>query len=188
MLTLTKPDTLAAYFEQETQSDTKNEYIDGEINPMAGGTPTHNTIAGNLFVMMHVALQQLPYRVFAADQRLWIPELRITTYPDIVVMAEPIAYLEGRNDTLINPILIAEVLSPSTAHYDRTDKFAYYRTIDSFQEYLLISQDRLYIEHFYKEGDRWIFTAYDRESTIELKSLGMAIATTDLYRRVDFSQ
>jgi Uma2 family endonuclease len=186
MLTLTKKYSLTEYFDREILSETKNEYIDGKINPMAGGTPTHNTIVANLLATIHVALRDQAYRVFAADQRLWIPEPLITTYPDVVVMAEPIAYLEGRNDTLINPIMIAEILSPSTANYDRTDKFAYYRTIPTFQEYLLIFQDRLYVEHFYKEGDRWIFTAYDREATIELKSLELAIATAALYHRVEF--
>lgn len=188
MLTLTRPDTLAAYFEQEEKSEEKHEYINGEIIPMAGGTPRHNTLVVNFLLHLCTTLNQDIYRVFVTDQRLWIPLLSIATYPDVMVTAEPLAYQEGRNDTLLNPILIAEILSPSTANYDRTDKFAYYRTIDSFQEYLLISQERLYIEHFYKEGDRWIFAAYDQESTIELKSLASAIATTDLYRRVDFSE
>ena len=103
-----------------------------------------------------------------------------------MVMAEPLEYQEGRKDTLVNPILIAEVLSPSTANYDRSSKFAAFRTIPSFQEYLLIAQDRIYVEHFYKEGDRWIFAAYEGDENIPLQSVDLAIATKAIYQRVSF--
>lgn len=188
MLTLTKPITLADYFEQEEKSEEKHEYINGEIIQTAGGTPRHNTLIVNFLLHLCTKLNQDVYRVFVTDQRVWLPLLNIATYPDVMVTAEPLTYQEGRNDTLTNPIFIAEVLSPSTANYDRTDKFAYYRTIETFQEYLLISQDRLYIEHFYKEGDRWIFNAYAEETSIQLKSLEIAIATTDIYQRINFSE
>ncbi len=185
MLTLTKKYSLTEYFDQEILSETKNEYINGEINPMTGGTPTHNTLVVNLLSLLHITLPS-PYRIFVTDQRLWIPDRTIATYPDVMVMAEPLIYQEGRKDTLLNPILIAEILSPSTANYDRTGKFASYRTIPSFQEYVLISQDRNYIEHFHKEGDRWIFAAYENEASISLTSFKAAIATSVLYNRINF--
>ena len=186
MLTLTKKYSLTEYFEREILSETRNEYIDGEIIPMTGGTPTHNRIIGNFFAALHQAIQDKPYGVFVTDQRLWIPVQKIATYPDVMVIAEPFEYQEGRKDTLVNPILIAEILSPSTASYDRIGKFASYRTIPSFKEYLLISQDRKYVEHFYKEGDRWIFTAYENDATISLTSFEIAIATSVLYNRINF--
>lgn len=186
MLTLTKKYSLTEYFDQEILSETKNEYIDGEIIPITAGTPTHNLIVGNLLVALHQAIQNKPYGIFVNAQRLWIPDRNIATYPDVMVIAEPFKYQEGRKDTLVNPILIAEILSPSTATYDRTGKFASYRTIPSFQEYLLISQDRNYIEHFYKEGDRWIFTAYENDANIFLTSFEIAIATSTLYNRINF--
>ncbi len=185
MLTLVKKHSLTDYFDREILSETRNEYIDGEINPMTGGTPTHNRIIGNLFATLHGSLQN-PYLVFVTDQRLWIPDRNIATYPDVMVMAEPLKYQEGRKDTLVNPILIAEILSPSTANYDRIGKFASYRTIPSFQEYLLVSQDRQYVEHFYKEGDRWIFNAYENDATISLTSFEMAIAISAIYNRINF--
>ncbi|TYQ23508.1 Uma2 family endonuclease [Pseudanabaena sp. UWO310] len=185
MLTLTKKYSLTEYFDREILSETRNEYIDGEINPMTGGTPTHNTLVVNLLSLLHIALPS-PYRVFVTDQRLWIPDRKIATYPDVMVIAEPLEYQEGRKDTLVNPILIAEILSPSTASYDRIGKFASYRTIPSFKEYLLISQDRQYVEHFYKEGDRWIFTAYENDAAISLASFEVAIATSVLYKRINF--
>ena len=186
MQTLTKKYTLTEYFDQEILSEIRNEYIDGEIIPMTGGTPTHNTLVVNLLSQLHIVLPS-PYRIFVTDQRLWIPDRNIATYPDVMVMAEPLEYQEGRKDTLLNPILIAEILSPSTASYDRTGKFASYRTIPSFQEYLLISQDRNYVEHFHKEGDRWIFAAYENNETISLKSFEVAIATSTLYNRINFA-
>ncbi len=185
MLTLTKKHSLTDYFDREILAETRSEYIDGEINPMTGGTPTHNRIIGNLFATLHGSLQN-PYLVFVTDQRLWIPDRKIATYPDVMVMAEPLEYQEGRKDTLVNPILIAEILSPSTANYDRIGKFASYRTIPSFQEYLLVSQDRQYVEHFYKEGDRWIFSAYENDATITLTSFEIAIAISTIYNRINF--
>jgi len=185
MLTLTKKHSLTDYFDREILAETRNEYIDGEINPMTGGTPTHNRIIGNLFATLHGSLQN-PYLVFVTDQRLWIPDRKIATYPDVMVMTEPLEYQEGRKDTLVNPILIAEILSPSTANYDRIGKFTSYRTIPSLQEYLLVSQDRRYIEHFYKEGDRWIFSAYEHDATISLTSFEIAIATSAIYNRINF--
>jgi Uma2 family endonuclease len=186
MLTLTKKYSLTEYFDREILAETRNEYIDGEIIEMTGGTPIHNTLVVNLLSLLHIALPH-PYRVFVTDQRLWIPAHRIATYPDVMVMSEPLAYQEGRKDTLVNPILIAEVLSPSTANYDRSGKFAAFRTIPSFQEYLLVAQDRIYVEHFYKEGDRWIFAAYESDETISLQSVDLAIATTAIYKRVNFA-
>ncbi len=185
MLTLIKKLSLTDYFEIEIHSETRNEYIDGEINPMTGSTPTHNRIIGNLFATLHGSLEN-PYLVFVTDQRLWIPDRKIATYPDVMIMAEPLEYQEGRKDTLVNPILISEILSPSTASYDRIGKFASYRTIPSFKEYLLVSQDRPYVEHFYKEGDRWIFTAYENDATISLTSFEIAIAISSLYNRINF--
>lgn len=184
MVTLTETYTLNEYFDKEIQSQTRHEFIDGRIVTMTGGTPTHNRIIGNLLVALHIALREQPYTVFVTDQRLWIPERRIATYPDIMVVSEPFSYQEGRKDTLIDPILITEVLSSSTANYDREDKFAAYRTIRAFQEYLLISQEKCYIEQFQKEGERWLFTPYESDGMIRLQSLGIEVAIADIYRKV----
>ena len=178
MTALTGKYTLSQYFEQEIQSQTRHEYLDGKIIAMTGGTPTHNRIISNLLVALYTGLKNQPYAVFVTDQRLWIPERQIATYPDIMVMPEPLTYQEGRKDTLINPVLIAEVLSAATASYDREEKFAAYRTIATFQEYLLISQEKCYIEHFQKEGDLWLFTAYESDRIIHLNSLRVEVEIT----------
>jgi Uma2 family endonuclease len=176
------------YLELEIAADERHEYVDGEIVLMAGGTPNHNKIAGNLHTVLNVALKRQPYEVFVTDQRLWIPKKRIHTYPDVMVMAQPIAYAESRRDTLINPILIAEVLSTSTSNYDRGGKFAAYRTIPTFQEYLTIDQYSIHIEHYFKTAPhRWTFTEYDTaDISISLQSIGCDVAIADLYDKVEF--
>jgi len=111
------------YLEFEVNSEERNEYINGEISPMTGGTPNHNQISGNLYAAMNFALKRQPYRVFVTDQRLWIPRKRIYTYPDVIVVQGELQMQEGRRDTIANPLMIAEVLSASTRSYDKDTKF-----------------------------------------------------------------
>jgi Uma2 family endonuclease len=181
------------YLELEVVSDIRNEYINGEIVPMTGGLPNHNQIAGNLYAALHFALKRQPYRVFITDQRLWIPDRNIYTYPDVMVVADPLILQEGRRDTIVNPLLIAEVLSKSTRNYDSDEKFSAYRTISSFREYLLLDQDKMQVKHYAKSDnagsnrDRWIFTEYTEPTEIiPLASLPLEILLTDLYDKVDF--
>ncbi|MGF1460098.1 MAG: Uma2 family endonuclease [Leptolyngbyaceae cyanobacterium] len=185
---LTQRHTPAAYLEFETQADTRHEYINGEIVPVTGGTPNHNQILLNLASALNFALRRQPYRVFAADQRLWIPEPQIYTYPDVMVIAGELAYQPGRRDTVMNPSAIIEVLSKSTKEYDRGDKFAAYRTLPSCQEYLLVDQYACHVESYVKAGEkRWIFQEYDRmEAKVTLESCDFTIALQDIYDKVEF--
>ena len=143
----------------------------------------------NLSGSLNFALRKQPYHVFVTDQRLWIPEAQIHTYPDVMVMAQPLEYAKNRRDTLTNPLLIAEVLSKSTRAFDKDDKFAAYRTIPSFQEYLLIDQDRVYIEHYSKtEPHKWVFLEYDNpQAILSLFSLNFQIELAEIYNKVNFS-
>lgn len=181
--------TAEEYLEFEVNSEERHAYIDGEIILMAGGLPNHNKIAGNFYAVLNFSLKRQPFEVYMTDQRLWIPKKRIYTYPDVMLMAQPIQYQEGRRDTLINPLLIAEVLSQSTRSYDKDEKFTAYRTISSFQEYLLIDQDRMHVEHYIKIAEReWTFREYDAQSKpISLASVPCQIELADLYDKVDFS-
>jgi Uma2 family endonuclease len=176
------------YLEIEVKSQERHEYINGQIIPMTGGTPNHNQIAVNLSSTLNFALKRQPYRVFVTDQRLWIPQKRINTYPDVMVIAGELEFQEGRKDTLTNPIMIGEVLSKSTKSYDRDEKFAAYRTIGSFQEYLLIDQYTMHVEQYSKtDNNRWIFTEYeDADVTISLASISFEISLADIYDKVDF--
>lgn len=176
------------YLEIEVKSEDRHEYINGQIIPMTGGTPNHNQIALNLSGTLNFAFKRQPYHVFVTDQRLWIPQKRINTYPDVMVVAGELQFQEGRKDTLTNPIMIAEVLSKSTKSYDRDEKFAAYRTISDFQEYLLIDQYTMHVEQYSKtDNNRWIFTEYeDADVTISLASISFEISLADIYDKVDF--
>ena len=113
---------------------------------MTGGTPEHNKIASALNALLWFALRGKPYSLFITDQRLWIPSTDFHTYPDVMVIADPVDLKPDRKDTVTNPLLLAEVLSDSTENYDRGDKFEAYRTLPSLQEYLLIDPSRPHLE------------------------------------------
>ncbi|NEU81155.1 Uma2 family endonuclease [Nostoc sp. UIC 10630] len=176
------------YLELEVISEYRHEYIDGQIILITGGTPNHNQIAGNVSTTLNFALKRQPYRVFIADQRLWIPKKQIHTYPDVMVVAGSLEFSEGRTDTITNPLVICEVLSKSTRSYDLDEKFAAYRTIPSFQEYVLIDQYKNHVEQYSKtDENKWIFSEYEEESTIlTLSSIQFQIPLSDIYDKVDF--
>jgi Uma2 family endonuclease len=176
------------YLALEVESETRNEYRNGEIVPMTGGTPAHNKLASALNALLWFALRDQPLNLFMTDQRLWIPAASIHTYPDIMVTKDPLVFQAGRRDTLMNPVFVAEVLSDSTKAYDRTDKFAAYRSIEGFEEYLLIDQAKVSVEHYVKQSEnQWLFSSYDRlDVQLVLTSLGVQISLADLYSTVDF--
>ncbi|MDG2992082.1 Uma2 family endonuclease [Candidatus Synechococcus calcipolaris G9] len=179
-------DYLALEAESEVMDGIRREYRNGEIICMTGGTPEHNKVVGSLYAVLWTSLRKKPYSVFITDQRLWVPELQVYTYPDVMVMADPVILQENRKDTVTNPLLIAEVLSDSTSAYDRGDKFAAYRTIPTFQEYLVIDQTRPYGEQFVKQADhQWLFSDHSGlDAKINLVSVGVEVALVDLYESV----
>ncbi|UCJ11956.1 MAG: Uma2 family endonuclease [Phormidium sp. PBR-2020] len=174
------------YLELETRASERHEYINGAIIPMAGGSQKHNRIKVNLIVAIGVALQDTPYRVFDSDQRLWIRETRTFTYPDVVVVREPIITADHDTTAITNPKLIVEVLSDSTGNDDRSQKFVTYRSLPSVQDYLLIEQNSVQVEQHMKPGDRHGLLAIhgDRHATIPLASIPVEIAIADLYHRL----
>jgi len=179
--------TPSEYLALEELAESKSEYINGEINPMTGGTTKHNRICINLIVVLDKALRNLNYELFTENVRLWIPQTKIFTYPDVMIIDGEVEYHEGRNDTIINPQVIFEVLSPSTQSYDRpSDKFDYYRSISTFKEYLLIDQNRLKVQQFSKKSTKeWMFREYDTEDkNIILASLELQISLEDIYSKV----
>lgn len=177
------------YLEQELAADTRNEYRNGAIIPMTGGTPDHNELAINLAALLKSALRGQPYRIFGADQRLWIPEQNLYTYPDVMVVEKPLQLQTGRTDTVMNPCLIAEVLSKSTRDYDHGDKFSAYRTIDGFSEYLLIDQYSIHVEHYVKTAaNQWLLSEYrDRAVTLDLRTVATSITINDLYENIEMT-
>ena len=176
------------YLKLEESSEYKNEYIGGQIIPIAGGSTNHNRIEGNFYAALNFALRQQDYEVFIGDVRLWIPNKRIYNYPDVMVVEGEPEYFNNRIDTITNPQVIVEVLSQSTKGYDREGKFEAYRTLATLQEYLLIDQNRIHVEQFSKTGKkRWTLCEYDEEDeAIALSSVSFEISLMDLYNKVKF--
>ncbi len=180
--------TLDLYRALEETAEFRSEYHDGRIVPMSGGTIDHNRIVRNLVRILDTAFRQKPYEVFTSDLRLWIPQYRKGTYPDVMVIANKPVFNDNRTDEVLNPCLIVEVLSKSTEGYDRGDKFLYYRSIPEFREYLLVSQSEYFIEHYRKTGERqWLLQEYrGNKAEITLKSVGVSLAVKDMYEGVNF--
>ena len=178
--------TADEYLALEVESDIRHEYRHGEIIPMTGGTPEHNKIASALNALLWFALRGKPYSLFITDQRLWIPAVEVYTYPDGMVIADPVELKPGRKDTVTNPLLLAEVLSDSTEKYDRGDKFEAYRTLATLQEYLLIDQYRPHVEQYVKQSEhQWLFTEYSGlDARVQISSLPVELALKDLYQGI----
>jgi Uma2 family endonuclease len=176
------------YLAFEVESAERHEYINGVIAPMTGGTPQHNELAINLAAFLKFALRGKAYRTFATDQRLWVPEHNLFTYSDVMVTPQVLEQKPGRKDTLMNPVWIAEVLSKSTKGYDRDEKFAAYRTIQTFQEYLLVDQYRPHVEQYAKtEAGKWLFSEYNGlEAVVVCSAIPFELALADLYENIEF--
>ncbi len=174
------------YLARERLAEQKSEYVNGRIYAMAGASPTHYRLTANLIGALLRLTDDLPCQVFSGDLRVHIPGSGMYTYPDVsVCCAESEDAAEGEN--LQNPTLLAEVLSPSTEAYDRADKWAHYQLIPSLQHYLLISQDRIRVECYTRQAgtSRWTLEVSTHlESAIELVHLGVALAVSDVYRKV----
>lgn len=178
------------YLKLEETAEFKHEYRDGDIIPMTGGTTNHNQIAGNAYFQLKLALRGQKYRLFIGDVRLWMPEHRLYTYPDLMVIKGDVIYHENRTDTVLNPLVIVEILSKSTGSYDHGDKFKYYRSIPEFQEYILIDQYQYSVEQFVKtETEKWQVNFYESaDSILTLSTIDFSINLTDIYEQVNFEQ
>jgi Uma2 family endonuclease len=180
--------TPTEYLELEEKAEYKSEYVNGQIFPMTGGSTNHNTIALNLSSELNFAFKRQDYKVFMGDVRLWIPDKQIYTYPDVMVIEGSPSYYNNRTDTITNALMIVEVLSKSTQRYDRQAKFEDYRTIPSFQEYILIDQTRIYVEQYAKTEEKsWKLQIHNAEDeSISLSSVSLQIFLKDLYNKVNF--
>jgi Uma2 family endonuclease len=176
------------YLTLEIESEVRNEYRNGEIVTMTGGTPAHNQIISALNALLWFGLRRKPYSLFVTDQRLWIPDCNLYTYPDGMVIKNPVELKPGRKDTVMNPLLILEVLSDSTKDYDKSKKFSAYQTLPTFQEYLLIDQAQVQIEQYVKQpDDQWFLTKYnDINVKILLDCINLEIALVDIYENLSF--
>ncbi len=177
------------YLEFERKSEEKHEYFAGEIFAMAGARRRHNVIAWNFGSELNRRLKGRNCEAYPADMRVWVPKTGLYTYPDLVVVCGEPNFQDDVFDTLLNPILIIEVLSESTENYDRGKKFQHYRSIESLHEYVLVSTDEARIEKFEKTGDGFWFLseAVGIEAEIELTSIECRIPLAEVYDKIDFS-
>ncbi|WP_035256497.1 Uma2 family endonuclease [Desulfatirhabdium butyrativorans] len=174
------------YLEMEKRSDFRSEYVEGEVFAMAGGSCRHSAICSNLHRSIGNRLEGKNCTVFDSNLKLAIPQSKAFVYPDLMVVCGPIELFENQPDILQNPILIIEVLSPSTELFDRGKKFSYYRSIASLQEYALISQEAPFAEVFLKRNDKsWLFSVTKgEEEYLILQSLACQIPLKEIYLKV----
>lgn len=178
------------YLAFERTSLIKHEYYNGHIYAMTGAKAAHNLIAGNTLAALHQQLRPKPCRVYPSDMRVKVIKTGLHTYPDIVVVCGPPQFTDKSEDTLINPVVIIEVLSPSTERYDRGMKFQHYRAIDTLHEYVLIAQDHYHIEHFSRQdSELWLFQeATDSAAGLYIASIDCHLTLQDVYEKVEFGQ
>jgi Uma2 family endonuclease len=173
------------YLAMERHSETRNQFLNGEVFAMTGASREHNLINGNLFSEIHSQLRGRSYEAYANDMRVKVSETGLYTYPDVVVVCGQPQFEDAELDTLLNPTLIAEVLSESTEVYDRGMKFTHYRTLPSFSEYVLVAQKEVHVEHFIRQSDGWLLTETgDLTAVLDLPSIGCRLSLADIYERV----
>jgi len=179
--------TPEAYLMLERKADHKSEYVNGQIIAVAGASRRHNLIAGNLYREVSQQLRGRSCEAYISDMRIKVDHTGLYTYPDVVVACGEIRF-EDR-DTLLNPTVIVEVLSASTEAYDRGAKFAHYRRLDSLQEYLLVAQDNVSIEHYVRQGVKWALSeASTLDACVHFVSIDCNMALHDLYDKVHFNE
>ncbi len=182
---LTTTTTAETYLDFERNSIDKHEYLFQTIIPMAGASQKHNFIAGNLFALIWFHLRQMPHAVYQNDMRTHNPINNSYMYPDVVVSdGKPKLKADEANDNLINPLIIIEILSPTTAIYDKTDKFIACRSIPSLQEYVLVSANSPDIEIYQRtQNDQWVLIKQNQsESTFRLSSIDFTCSLNDIYQ------
>ena len=175
------------YLEIERKAEFKSEYYAGEMFAMAGARMPHITIAANALALFHNQFRGRNCRVLGSDMRVKVSQTGLYTYPDIVAVCGEPQLEDSGLDTLLNPVLIVEVLSPSTEAYDRGRKFEHYRTIASFMQYVLIATDRISVDVYTRDREgRWILTSASKpEDVIQLSSVECSLRVADLYENTD---
>ncbi|MBA3693931.1 MAG: Uma2 family endonuclease [Acidobacteria bacterium] len=179
------------YLALERKAVVRHEYFDGEIYEMAGASEEHATISSNVNASLNFQLKKRPCKSYQSDLRVHIPATNLYTYPDVVVVCGKPQLLEDAHlDTLLNPTLIIEVLSPSTADYDKGAKFDYYRTLESLREYVLVWQDKKRVARYTKQIDgSWLLRDFiGEDAEINLDSIDCTLSIEDIYDKVDFEE
>ena len=174
------------YLEMDRKAELRSEYVNGEILAMAGASRVHNRITLNAGSMLTALLRGLPCEPFTNDLRVAVSPTRYA-YPDVVVACGGPQFIDGQLDTLLNPTVIMEVLSPTTAGDDRSWKFAHYRRLETLSDYVMLSQFQPFIEHYTRQETQWVLTEVaGLDVVLRLTSIGCDLPLTAIYERVEF--
>jgi Uma2 family endonuclease len=175
------------YLALDRAAEFRSEFLDGEIIAMSGGSARHSKLQVNLTLEIETALRGTPCQTFSADLRVRVSP-RMYTYPDLTVVCGKPALADERQDILLNPTVIVEVLSPSTEHYDRGVKFQCYRGIESLRDYILVAQDQIRIEQYTRgEANTWTLRDYhDIRETLLIESVRVSLPLASIYERIEF--
>lgn len=178
------------YLEIERKAPYKSEYFNGDMFAMAGASAAHVLIVANVVGELRARFRNKDCVVYSTDLRVYVPANRLYAYPDIVVVCGRQEFLDAQRDTLTNPTVIMEVLSESTEKYDRGLKFELYRGLPSLREYVLIAQDRMSVERYFKQDDgSWLYASYSSHNEeVPLQSVGCSVPMQEIYLKIDFSQ
>lgn len=183
--------TVEEYFALEEQSVEKLEFCQGKIIAMSGGTTIHNAIAARILAMLVLAIDEedKPFWVYNSDMKIQIPSQYRFVYPDAVVVSMEPEYYQNRKDTIVNPLLVVEVLSPSTHKHDRESKFLAYRTLPFFREYVLIDQDRAMVTTLYRnDAGHWEdMDVTGLDQSVRLRSIDAEIPLSRIYKNIDLN-
>lgn len=177
------------YLRHERDATLRHEYYRGEIFAMSGGSPQHSLVIANVNREMGNALKGKPCRVFDSNLRVRIPRKTLYTYPDVSIICGKLEFdpIDLRQETVLNPAVIVEVLSPSTESWDRGGKFANYQQIDSLKHYLLVSASAAHVEIFSRQADGWLYVSETNPgAAIRLTALGIEIPMSEIYAGVEF--
>jgi Uma2 family endonuclease len=178
------------YRRRERQAEYKSEYLNGEIFAMSGANREHNLIAGNIVGELNQQLRGQPCEVYPSDMRVKVTATGLYTYPDVIVVCGEPKFEDEYVDTLLNPTLLVEVLSPSTERYDRIAKTSYYRTLDALAEHLLVAQDEVRLDRYVKQANKqWLQFEYTSlDSVADLQSIACSLALRDVYDKVSLDK
>ncbi|MXV76880.1 Uma2 family endonuclease [Candidatus Poribacteria bacterium] len=165
----------------------RHEYVKGKIISMSGASRAHNLISFNIAAELHPQIRDREIEVYIGEMRVGSPTIASYFYPDIVVVSQEPEFEDDVFDTLRNPIVIIEILSPSTEAFDRGEKFSHYRQIESLQEYIIVSQDKVNVERFLRKPDEWGYTSFqDINQQIPIASIACELSLEKIYERVTF--
>ena len=174
------------YLRLERQSEYKSEYVNGQIFAMTGASRKHNLITTNISRELSQQLKGRPCEVYAVDMRVKVRATGLYTYPDVAVACGEPEFEDNFIDTLLNPTLLVEVLSPSTERYDRIAKSSYYRTMESLAEHLLVARDEIRVEQYVKQpnGEWLLFEFLTLDRTVQLPSIACSLQLSEVYDRI----